>query len=202
MKKKNILTLVLTLAMITWSQAQTVNWGNTPGDTNLQSDGTSALDGFHFELGTFTSGYDPLAHQPNVWGDDWITLDAAVYNSGAGYFSDRHMFTNDDYAGQQGYIFVYNDLTGTESSEWFMTTDASWIIPATGGGQPALPLEWRIFNSGEVLYGQKPGDKGPGDGTDPPGGYQLQTFTFVPEPGTSLLFGVLMSAVLFRRSRR
>ena len=111
-------------------------------------------------------------------------------------------FTDNTHAGQQGYIFVYNNLIGDETSEWFLTTNPTWTIPATGGGQPALPLEWRVFDASDVLYGQTPSEAGDGEGDNPPGGYALQTFTFVPEPGTALLFGVLFSSLLLRRERR
>ena len=201
--KKTILTITLVAAAaITTVSAQSVNWGNTPGDINLQSDGTSFLDGtFTFELGTFNSGFVLGNESPDTWGDAWNAIDVATYIPGDGYFSDLHVFETDTYAGQQGYIFIYNNLNGDETSEWFLTTNTNWIIPSSAGGQIGLPLEWRIFNATSVPYGQTPSDTGEGEGTPPSSGYTLQTFTFVPEPGTTLLFGVLLSSIFFRRSR-
>jgi hypothetical protein len=201
--KKTLLTITLmAAAAISNGFAQSVNWGNTPGDVNLQSDGTSILDGtFTFELGTFDSGFILSNESPDTWGSAWNAIDVATYVPNDGYFSELHVFEDNTYAGQQGYIFIYNYLNGDDSSEWFLTTNSNWVIPSSSGGQIGLPLEWRVFNASVVEYGQTPDDIGEGEGTPPSGTYALQSFTFVPEPSTTLLFGALLGSIFFRRSR-
>jgi len=183
---------------------QTINWGNpTPGYENYQSDGSSFWDtGFHFEFGVFEDPFDPELNPPNLWADKWITLDTATYNAGAGVFADSWIPSNNDYMDQQGYIFVYNNMTADETTEWFLATNPSWVIPASGQGQAGMKLDWIVSQVTRVLFGQTPGETGDGiEGGSPPAGYELQSFTFVPEPSTTLLFGGLIGAFFLRRTK-
>lgn len=200
------LALTLGLMLITPNEghSQTINWGNpTPGFQNYQSDGTSNWSaGFNFDFGVFQSPFDPALNPPNLWAAEWITLDTATYNAGAGVFADSWIPQNNDYLGQQGYIFVYNNMTADETTEWFLVSNPAWVIPASGQGQSGMKLDWIVSQASSVLYGQTSTETGDGEqGGPPPGGFSLQSFTFVPEPSTTLLFGGLLSLICFRRSR-
>ena len=192
--------LILLAAM---ASAQTYNWGNTPGDRNYESDGVTVwTNTFHYELGTFTLDYDPTMEDPTTWGFDWITIDTATYNPDAGWFSDNHVFNDNTYAGRRAYLFVYNNLVGDDSSEWFLATDPAWMIP-NGGGAIGLPVEWRLDNAAEILFGQTDSAGGAGEFDAPLADMNIQSGTFlpVPEASTTGLASLMVAGLLLRRRR-
>ena len=204
--------------------AQTINWGNAapvPASTiiNFDSEG-NALDGsFTWEFGVFDAGFDPALEDPETWfqGDNWIALDSATvaegtYDPAISFFSDSFVITaaEDVYKGRQAYIFGYNQLSPVdETTEWVLITDDDglngddWILPPHQD-QSGLTLEWRVSNATTPVFGGLNNVDGPGETSDTPPAFELQTNTFpVPEPGTFLFYGVAgLLGARRRRSRR
>ncbi len=229
MRYKFQLAMGAALILIAEAKGQTINWGNDPGDLNFQSQGGSLSSTFTFQFGVFTSGYDPTVNDPKTWGANWVALDTASYNEAAGFFSDSWTVTDNTYQGQQGYLFIFNDAdmnlmpdttaeittstSSTQGTEWFLATNDTWTIPqhatedaqGQGGGQTSQPEEWRVQTINSVLFGSTETQTGDGttNGATPPGPLTIQTFTFdpIPETGTALLFGALMSIIVMRRSK-
>lgn len=200
--------------------AGTINWGSEFGSVNVQSDGaTPVTAGFTIQLGKFTMGFDPSGGNVDLWAANWTVFDALLpgeHNAGFGYFtSEPELLNNNVFApGDRAYVWMFNDQTAVPGSEWLLYTNDStdsvvsddWNFPAVPGSQQTMPLSWRVSNASRVVFGgfdpDRDGPKvprqGDGYGTPPPGQFNLQTHTFVPEPSA----GALAAAFLMLLPRR
>jgi hypothetical protein len=114
-------------------------------------------------------------------------------------------------AGEQAFIWVFNSQTLDVDTEWALVTNGptdgstanDWIIPplpdTCGCTSGSNSLEWRLSTSHQPDFGGVNDLYGPGNVTDTPPSYTLQTAT-LPEPGSSLL--ILAAGLLFRLRRR
>ncbi len=192
--------------------AQTINWGNAASLSGINFDsGGSLLDGsYTFTLGVFDAGFDPYTADPTTWFANWTELDTATYNAPVSLFSDTFLVTDNTHAGQQAYIWGYNQTTPVDqTAEWVLITDDDgkdgndWVIP-NHSDQTALTLEWRVSSATSPVFGGLNDTQGPGDFSSDPTPYQLQTHTFpapVPEPG-ALAFLAYAGFLTARRRRR
>lgn len=143
----------------------------------------------------------------------WVGFDGKSYvNSGGAPVLNTDEGTNTlglNYTGQTAYIWLYNQKTPapSASTEWFLARMTDWILPAGSNDccDTTLNLQWSIsqLDTANVtpIWGAQSGEIGDGHYTDPtPGVYDIQTFTFIPEP-SSLLLAVLGSSLLLRRKR-
>ena len=221
--KLNSALAVLATALFTPELvAQTLNWGNTinpegiPGFTEMSYDSHAvAIDQtgttFTFELGVFTGGFAPDDSNVDMWGLNWQPLQATTYSPTLNYFTAGYELVAADASleGSRGYIWVYNNTAGDETSEWFLATgeieadltpsDNNWLIPKYEDTLN-FPYNWRLstantpvwggLNSVPSIYGIQNVD---------PVLYELQTFA-VPEPSATGL--VLLGTLLLMRRRR
>ncbi len=195
------------------ASAQTLNWGNAVFDVSLDSDGNSIDDAtFTFELGTFSSGFVPTEFNTGQWASEWTTLDSTSYNDAAEFFSASYTIDVGDasLAGEQAYIWVYNNMIGDETSEWAVITDDSsgdeWVVPTYidpgAGGPPPGTFDWRVSTATTSLWGGLNNTAGPGEQQVVPSNYALQTFTFsapIPEPSSAVFLSVAALGLLRRR---
>jgi hypothetical protein len=188
-----------------------VEWGSSSSATSLlhvDSGGDPVAATINIELGIFDPGFDPQSESPATWFDSWITLDIASYNAGASFFSSSYEADNPAIGGRQAYIWLFTDPNPTAGSEWALITDGDgqggndWMVPDVGD-QTEVPLEWRVNEATEVLFGATESMSGMGVvEAAPPAGFELQTFGFappVPEPSTAAFLVVALGLGLRRR---
>jgi hypothetical protein len=164
-------------------------------------DGVTALDNaFVFEFGTFEAGFTPTGNNITNWIDNWKPFARAEapsingWNSSISYFnksgilqlsgqSDQGLSADVFAAGELAYLWVYNDFSITDGSQWaLVTNDSSDLNPAN---------DWLGLHNVQ----------GGGNFTAPLTAFTLQTHA-VPEPGSVML--VLLAGLAWRiqRARR
>ncbi len=223
--------LLFLLALVTPVHAQTIQWGDLVGATVLQSDGSTipvALVGdpspaFHFEIGSFGS-FVPDDTNTALWKDFWKIFDAADFTgptdnffqgsvdmlSGQVSSSPDANPTDTFAAGEQGYIWIYNDLDPVPTAEWVLITNDGSDVPGRGPAwtfpafddQTSLILDWRTDTATTPIYGGLNDTTGPGERTDSSTVFDLQTHTFVPEPDSAFLLGLGAFLIFLRRGVR
>jgi hypothetical protein len=167
--------------------------------------------------------FDEASINLNGDGSDYFTSEAWVGSDGLSYVnSESGPILNPDatnslglnYAGQTAYIWLYNNKDPSTETEWFLARLGEevlladrWILPAGSDlcCDTTPNLQWNISqldtNDVTPVWGAQSGEIGNGHYTDPtPGAYDIQTFTFIPEP-SSFLMAVLGSSLLLRRRR-
>ena len=220
--KNHIPLLVSALLALagTHSQAQTLNWGSEVMSSMVDSEG-AALDEntFIFELGSFANGFTPDADNVDSWIANWQVFDRAAYDQGYGVFTSSVQILNDgtsnstfetplaqSFAGLEAYLWVRNDDNPVEGSEWLLTRATNWVFPTPDPTDDCCDtgiVEWSVsdLDGGNIpVWGGQDGVNGSGYHTDN-GIYTLQTFTFVPEPSSTLLAGLAGVLLLLRRRR-
>ena len=211
MKITKLITLLATLSFVGSAPCGTVNWGSAFGSSNVQSDGSTALDsGFTFQLGKFTDGFTPTEANADVWAANWVVFDTipgSSYNAPFGYFTSEAQLLDNSvfHAGDQAFVWVYNSQSPVPGTEWLLYTNDStdgnaaddWTFFSVPGSQQNLELSWRVSNASHAVFGSLDPDAGGGTppsigggvGTPPATPYSIQTYTFVavPEPAAALL---------------
>lgn len=205
--------------------ARTIEWGNSVGDTLLDSNGNALDDSYIFELGSF-GAFVPTESNMDQWASNWKVFDQALapaaegWNSAFSYFSSAATIqaggassefpTFTFQPDEQAYIWIYNGLTMAPGTEWGLFANDSldgsaaddWLFTAPGD-KTELPLEWRLFDARTIVFGGLDGTQGPGDYTADPPAFALQTHTVpIPEPSGALLLsltGTIFVAVYRRR---
>lgn len=156
LKNYSFLTAVI-LGSASFCGAQTVNWGNTPGDQNYDSQGQLlTAEDFKFELGVFKDGFQPLEANIQQWLENWTPFDSAAYNESAGFFSSTWKASDaaSDTAGSQAYVMIHRKIDATVSAEIYLASSATWKLPPYNGGpNAALPVEWRLSNATTIISG-------------------------------------------------
>jgi len=224
--QKSLLLLPTVIALATPASAVQINWGNQV-DSDLRDSFGNPLDGtFAIQLGFFDKVLDeqfvPTAVNAADWSSHWKVFDQAAFNPSSGYFSSSALLRADgsssslfadtdeglDFSNQDAYIWIHNTETLGTNTEWFLarsSTTSVWHIPDKVADccDHRAPLEWSFS---DLQSGTTPvfGKQGiiPGSGVyTTTGTHTLQTFTFVPEPSSSLLLALGGVAVVFRRRR-
>lgn len=211
-------------------QAVTINWGNDVLSSLHDSSGALLEDSFTFELGTF-GVFIPTEFNMSEWEANWRPLDRAQapvgggWNSAMGYFTSSTTLQSDGTsseaatwsfpaltfsAGELAYIWTYNTQTLVPNlSEWALFTNGfdgnatdHWLLPSPTS-QTNLPWDWRLTDATFTPFGAINDTQGPGDYSNDPGVFDLQTHTTpVPEPASALLIALAGMLRLRRRHRR
>ena len=203
--------------------AQTVHWGNALLDTLIQSDGTdiTAADGFTFQIGVFQSGFTPTSANPDNWLANWRPLDGASFNDGANFYSSTFQIIPDSgdpqygisnspeahpglriQAGQQLWMFVYNNTNMDTTTELFLAGAGTWSLPAIANTQMNMPVNYRLSQAlSTPVFGGSNDTRGGGNYSVPPGTFALQTATFVPESSTVVFTAAVLALAGMRRRR-
>jgi hypothetical protein len=220
MKITRILTTALLLAAAAPNiHAQTLNWGSPVGTLIVDSNGDGIDDSYVFELGAFNLGFIPDQNNHEEWALNWMVFDTATYNPTFGYFtstvnvisdvsgnvtSSNPLADSGNFAGLVAYLWIRNEDTPGENTEWLLVRANNWTFPLTAGDCcDTTVIEWSVsdLNSGNTpLYGSQGGVTGPGEHTHTSTS-GLQTHTFIPEPSAAAL-GVIAFAVTLLRRRR
>lgn len=226
MLKKTIITL---LGLAGSAHAQTVTWGSSFFQTQVQSDGTSPFNDtdFTFQIGTFHGSVDPTTADANQLAAAWRVMDESGYNpafvsfdssatlDANGYSDGLNAEPNYDFRGEKLYIWVYDgnapatDNVTEECYEWALFT-GDWTLP-TEATQQNLPLEYRTSPSSDggppvPIYGGLNDVHAVDGGTFTDAGtFELQTHEVcleaIPEPSGALLLLVGAGMIGSRRKR-
>lgn len=205
---------------------QQIDWGSAIYDEIVDSEAQVLDNTFIFQLGAFEDGFTPSSGNVGDWATNWKVFDQADYNGIEspvddgiwGYFSSTVNMVaggtsnSEDltpgaasFEGQSAFVWIRNSDDPVEGTEWLLVRADSWVFPTVDPNccNNTLPLEWSMSDLavGNVpLWGSQGGTAGDGSYTTT-GSYTMQTFTFVPEPSTTLLFGLVGVFAAVRRRR-
>jgi|GEM_PF-1311327 len=116
--------------------------------------------GMAFELGVFTSGFDPAVQPKAAWAGAWISargarlandVDTWFLDGTATYFSiqgSSAALASAPNAGGQYYIWGATSRTVATTSEWILLTNPAWIVVA--GTTPQIPVFFDTKDPGTV----------------------------------------------------
>jgi hypothetical protein len=225
---KSILALLAAAVFVAGDsrlQAQTLDWGSRVFSDIVDSEGQTLDNTFLFQLGAFDPLFIPTEENMNQWVSNWRVFDQASYNPGIGYFANWSTETDtlrmlDDgtsnspfetagapsFEGLTAYIWIRKGDQPVEGSEWLLTRASTWVFPNATPGccDNELDVQWSVSDldtHGETpLWGGYGTVEGPGVFT-PSGPHDLQTYTFVPEPSSSLLAAAAGILTVLRRRR-
>lgn len=216
MKLRAILFVMLPFLFGTAAlNAQTLDWGNDVFGDVVDSTGAALDNSFIFELGAFDAGFEPGEDNIADWIEHWNVFDRASFNESAGYFASSVQMLPDgtsnsayltegsgSFEGLNAYIFVRNGDLPVPLTEWLLVRATAWVFPDADECCPdRLSIEWSLRDVDvTAVFGSVDGDPGPG-AVSVPGVHDLQTHTFVPEPGTALLAALGLLVAISRRKR-
>ncbi len=151
--------LAVCLAAKATVMASTIEWSSPPNGFNIESTGEVMGTGFHYELGVFTSGFQPTPSNVADWSDNWHPADGVtrskVVNAFCASFrvrSNAAPFT----AGAKGWIMGKKDSpTGTELI-LFRNNHWTWPAATAATAAPGLAREWHVDGKStmdEVILG-------------------------------------------------
>ncbi len=118
-----------------------------------------------------------------------------------------------NFSGLEAYIWVRNSDDPVEGTEWLLVRADTWTFPVDGGECCDVTLiEWSISDLDDTtvpVWGRQSGLDGGGQPYTSTGSgsftadhpYDLQTFTFVPEPSTAILSFIGGLGMVLRRRR-
>ena len=216
---QTLLSLILAMvALLTLTApAQTLNWGSEVFSDLRDSDGNVWDNSYVIELGAFNAGFDPTQANVQDWLTNWNVFDQAAYSQADGYFTGTTQMMDNgtssspwltagatSFAGLEAYIWIRSGDLPVPGSQWLVTRASSWVFssPIPGCCDNSLPTEWSVSDLGTEVpkWGGQGSIDGPGTHTynDPS---TLQTFTFIPEPSSSLLTALTIVGLLLRRNR-
>ena len=137
-------------------------WGSDRLAVNVRSGG-EALDGtFRFELGVFEEGFEPTVENASDWRGHWVAVQRVEYDSGLRFFAGVCGIGHELLplnAGEQGYIWGFDDEVASAGAEWLLATDPGWRWPASLEAT-ALPLQWTTGTASSVVMGSVDAEPG------------------------------------------
>lgn len=211
-------TMISLIALLSGLRGQTLEWGSEVFSRIVDSKGALLDNTYVFEVGVFAAPFTPDDTNTGSWFSNWRAFDRAAYSETNGYFASTVEMADDgtseslpltagspSFEGLEAYIWVRNSDTPSTTTEWFLVKSPVWTFP---DAKPeccdnALPVQWSIADlapSDTPVWGSQMGKDGSGSFTQD-GVYELQTFTMVPEPSSSLLALLSCALLLTRRSR-
>jgi hypothetical protein len=210
--------IAIMTALTAVSRGQTINWGSEVSSVVVNSKGAALDKSYVFELGAFRSGFTPDKSNIGDWYLNWNAFDQAAYNKDFGYFTSSAMMEDDgssssayrtpgapSFEGLEGYLWIRNNEKQGVGTEWLLARAGDWIFPKATPGccDNGLPIDWSVSDltsKDTPIYGSQGGTPGPG-ASAVTGYFTLQTYTFAPEPSSSLLL-VLGGLSLALKRRR
>jgi len=211
-------TILSLICLISGLRGQTLEWGSEVFSQIVDSKGAELDNSYVFEVGLFAAPFVPTSVNTDDWFANWLAFDRADYSQTNGHFASKVEMADDgtseslfmtpgapSFEGLEAYIWVRNSTTPSPTTEWFLVKSPAWVFPTATADccDNTLPVQWSIADltpSDTPVWGSNMGRDGDGKQTQD-GTYELQTFTFVPEPSSSLLALLSCTLLLTRRSR-
>lgn len=227
-RKKNLLVIGACLSVITIppSSAHQLEWQSIVWSNIVDSEGNVLNpDNFVFELGSFSTGFNPSESNVNDWIANWRAFDSAVYNAVDGHFTssvDPYNGGADVFEGlgieRTAFIWIRNSDTPEPGTEWLVLRADNWVFPdlVTGCCDNEETIQWSTSDLTDVNVPLWGGHSSPDfigavtgsgvysnlvDSIRPGGDPVLQTFTFIPEPSSALLIAFTGVMAALRRNR-
>jgi hypothetical protein len=210
--------MICLISLVSALRGQKLEWGSEVFSQIVDSKGAVLDNSYVFELGVFAAPFTPDATNTSNWLANWLVFDRADYSQDNGYFASNAEMASDgtsdsafltpgapSFEGLEAYIWVRNSATPSETTEWFLAKSPAWVFPTADPDccDNALPVQWSLADltqSDTPVWGSQSGKDGNGEFTQD-GTYELQTFTFVPEPSSALLAFLSCAFLLTRRKR-
>ena len=179
-----------------------IGWASEAFATNFMADGVTTFEqaiaggaSIRFELGTFTTGFDPRTATSADCVANWIVLQGADYNTGdQQVIETATLDTNSTPFGINGqaYIWGFTSKDIDPDSQWILMAAAVWKwpdsdspLPSTYSVSDALPMD-AIFGSVNPISDA----------------YHMQfSYVAIPEPSSSLLAATALIGMAWRRRR-
>lgn len=161
--------------------AAAVNFASAMGETNLQSDGSQMDADFVFQIGAFSGGFEPGAHNTDEWLAHWVPLSDAAGDPIAGAttsfganalpsppfpagtvtsgFSGSAEFDHSQAPFQalgSVYIWGYDNRDTPGAAEWLLVTSSTWGWPSGTENPPTTTFS--IGEADTVVLGGVNGD--------------------------------------------
>ena len=160
--------------------------------------------------------FDQATYYPDNaagYGFGYFTSSASLLANGksSSSFADNDLGV--DFSNQSAYIWMHNTETPGPTAEWFLGRSATASGNTAAWNFPAKPAddccdtavaEWSMsdLDTGDTpVYGKQKAQTGAGVFTNTTNNSTAQTFTFVPEPSSSLLLALGGVVLTFRRRR-
>jgi hypothetical protein len=176
-----------------------IGWASNAFATNLMADGVTTFEdaakAIHFELGTFSPGFDPRSATPDQWVSSWIVLQGTDYDLIDQQFVQTATLSSNATpfaANTQAYIWGYTSKTVDPTSEWLLVGATSWKWPDLNAvGTPP------VFSMGDA----KSADAIIGQVNYAGTHVHMQLAYAIPEPSSSLLFAMTLWGLVWVRRR-
>ncbi|QTN31575.1 PEP-CTERM sorting domain-containing protein [Akkermansiaceae bacterium] len=216
--KTYIIIMISLVSLISGLRGQTIEWGSEVFSQIVDSKGAALDNTYVFEIGVFADTFTPTDANTDDWFANWFAFDRAAYSETNGYFASTAEMTDagtsespfmtaaaPSFEGLEAYVWVRNSATPSPTTEWFLVKSPAWTFPDATPGccDNALPVQWSLADltpTNTPVWGSQMGTDGQGEFTSD-GVYELQTYTFVPEPSSALLALLGCAFLLTRRSR-
>lgn len=143
--------LITSLVTVAETDAGQVVWSSERMATNVTSTNAQLNDDFRFELGGFTSGFEPTAANVTEWRSHWVTVGAAQYHSQTGAFAASTSIEEQLPITGSAYIWGFNNEMATSGAEWVLLTNPQWTLPS--GSSIAPPQQWSTGTATEAVIG-------------------------------------------------
>ncbi len=179
-----------------------IDWSSNPGDYNVISKGKtfeSTGATFTFELGASTVTLAPDLSNVRDWLEAWQSLGSTIYSNTNNAFSSSSSLGGKSVfaAGEQAFIWGYNQRTFSSSTQWILVANPVWTWPGVDA-DPHPNLIWSLGTA-------PPSAARIGALNPPSGAFHMRTAVVnppppvtLPEPGALLALGGLLLVGLRR----
>jgi hypothetical protein len=139
--------------------AGTIEWNSPPAAMNLDSNSAPMSTGFVYELGVFSSGFQPTPSNVADWAANWHVADRAGRSGTVNAFGSSFRVPNNKApftVGAEGWIMGKKDSpTGTELI-LFRNNHWTWPAATSATAVPTFAQEWHVDGKStmdEVILG-------------------------------------------------
>jgi hypothetical protein len=144
--------MIAALAVASTAWATDVNWYLPFGENHLTSDGQPLPAGTRFQIGIFVDGMIPSSSNIDSWSNRWHPVGDISYDiTWKGFASVLRVEETPAPLLEGARLYVWGFCqTAAGSSEWFMATHPSWIVPRPDSF--SFPFELTV-TEGQVIVG-------------------------------------------------
>lgn len=127
--------------------AGTIEWNSPPTAMNLDSSGAVMDTGFKYELGVFSSGFQPSPSNVADWAANWHKADSVGRSHKVNAFGSSYKIPNNlapFTVGAKGWILGKKQTPRGTEKILFRNTHWTWPSVDAAGAPASLPREWSV----------------------------------------------------------